>query len=186
MDLSQAKLISYVAPVAIVILVVFLRMRRMSQMRPLRLERLWIYPAVLTVITLMTMAAAPPTIGDAPWLIAAAVLGGVIGWYRGKMMHILVDPDTHALNQKASPAALVFIIALLLIRFGLRGALTSEASSWHISVNMITDAFLVLAVAMFGMTRVEMFIRAQRLLAEAREAKANGATARASTRDIVE
>jgi hypothetical protein len=103
------------------------------------------------------------------------------------MMHIVIDPDTHALNQKASPAALVFIVVLLLVRFGLRGALTSEAQAWHISINMITDAFLVMTVAIFGMTRIEMFIRAQRLLTEAREAKANGTTFQSTTnKNIVE
>src|SRR5262249_3472844 len=147
------------------------RMRRMSQARPLRVEHLWIVPAVFVVICAAVLWQMPPAMSDAPWLIGAALIGGVVGWYRGKGMRISVDPETHAVSQAASPWAMIFLLALLAVRYGARYALTEEAENWHISLNVLTDAPLLLVAAMLTLTRIEMYIRAQKLLKEARAAK---------------
>ncbi len=88
------------------------------------------------------------------------------------MMHISVDPETHALNTKASPAAMIFIVAIIAIRFALRGVAMGEASTLHLTVGVITGAFMAFAVGLFGVQRLEMALRATRLLGEARAAKA--------------
>ena len=89
------------------------------------------------------------------------------------MMHISVDPETHALNTKASPAAMIFIVALVAIRMFLRGVAMGEASTLHLSVAVITGAFMTFAVGLFGVQRLEMALRANRLLGEARMARAS-------------
>lgn len=157
-----------VGAIVIIGLVLALRLRRMGQSRRMRLEMMWIFPLILAALTALTMWSLPPSAKDIPWLIGAAVIGGGIGWCRGKMMNITVDPDTHALNQQASPAALIFIVVILGIRYALRSVLNSEASALGISAALITDGFLVFAVAMFTLTRIEMAIRAVRLLREAK------------------
>lgn len=154
--------------VAIIVIVVGLRMRRMSQMRPLRLEMMWIMPAILSVVFLGLIYAYRPANMDWLWIAAAGAVGAAIGWYRGKMMHISVDPATHDLNVKASPAALIFLGVLVVARLGMRSLMTAEASAWHLSLNLITDAFIVFALGLFGVQRLEMFIRGRRLLTEAR------------------
>lgn len=153
-------------------LFILLRMRRMSQTRPLKTEQLWIFPLVFTLITALIFVEAPPSASDAPWLAGAALLGAVVGWYRGKMMRIIVDPATHALSQAASPAAALFLIAVLGLRYGLRYVLGAESSGWGVSVNLLADAPMAFAVTMFALMRVEMFIRAERLLRQARAAHA--------------
>ena len=155
---------------AVVLGLILLRMRRMSQARPLKTETLWIFPAIFAGITALTLWQAPPSMSDAPWLAGVTVFGGVVGWYRGKMMRITVDPQTHALSQAASPLALLFLVAVFALRYGLRYVLGEEAHAWGISVNLLTDAPMVFAVAMFAMQRVEMFVRAEKLLAQARAA----------------
>jgi hypothetical protein len=154
--------------VAIIVLVLGLRMRRMSQLRPLRLEMMWIMPAILSLVFLSLLYAYRPTTMDWLWIVAAAAVGAAIGWYRGKTMQIHVDPQTHALNQKASPLAMLFIVAIIGVRYGLR----AEAANLHLNINFVTDASVAFAVGMFTAVRVEMFIRAKRLLAEAKAAKA--------------
>jgi hypothetical protein len=186
MDLGQAKLMSYVVPVAVVLLVLGLRMRRMGRLRPLRVERLWVVPVFYLIILGLTLQESPPELADLPWLILAAIIGGAIGWYRGKMMQIIVDPDTHAINQMASPLAMIFLVVIIGLRYGIRFALAGKAADWHISINMLADAPLFLGAAMFITTRLEMYLRAQRLLAEAKEAKANGTTHQAISRNIVD
>lgn len=165
--------LQYIVGGAFVLLMMIFRMSRMTRQRRLRVEQLWIVPAIFMVIAGLVLVATPPAVADAPWLIAALLLGSVIGWYRGKAMRITVDPETHALNQSASPAAVIFILVIFAIRFAVRYGLGEEAAAWHISVNLLTDAPLLFIVGMFTLTRVEMYIRAQRLLREARAAKAN-------------
>jgi membrane protein CcdC involved in cytochrome C biogenesis len=100
--------------------------------------------------------------------IASAVglaIGAAVGWQRGKMMHIHVDPDTHALNQKASPAAMFFLIALIAVRSAARGILGQDSG---VSPAMLTDPLIAFAFGMFTLTRLEMYLRARRLLEEAR------------------
>jgi hypothetical protein len=160
--------------VAVVVLGLFaFRMNRMRQMRPLKLEWLWITPALMAGMVgfmLWGMGQQGQHLAGMDWLwvSVAALVGAVIGWYRGRLMKIEVDPETHALNQQASPIAIIFLIALFAIRRGVDYAMQTEAKSWHISVILLTAAPVFLVVGMLAMTRVEMFIRARRLLDEAR------------------
>jgi len=59
---------------------------------------------------------------------------------------------------------MLFIIVLILARQGLR----FEAGSMGFSVAFLTDLLMVFALGLFSATRIEMFVRARRLLAEVR------------------
>ncbi len=157
--------ISYAITVGIIVIVMALRMRRMGKMRPLKLETLWIVPAIYLVVAAVMLFELPPTglVGIAS--IAAVAIGAAVGWQRGKMMHIHVDPATHALNQKASPAAIIFLIVLIVVRTGARTVLGQNGS---VSPAMLTDPLIAFALGMFTLTRLEMYLRAKRLLEEAR------------------
>jgi hypothetical protein len=160
----QQTWIGYAITAAIVVVVLALRMRRMGQMRPLKLETLWVVPAVYLAVAALMFWQLPPTgwIGIAS--LGGLLIGAAVGWQRGKMMHIHVDPATHALNQKASPAAILFLVALIAIRSFGRGLLGSEG----VSPAMLTDPLIAFALGMFSLTRVEMYLRGKRLLEEAR------------------
>ncbi len=171
------RILPYIIGGTIFLVLMVFRIRGMSRSTRLRLEWLWVTPAILAAIAALSMLAQPPAGMDWAWLALALVLGAAPGWYRGKMMHITVDPETHALNTKASPAAIIFIVVILLARYGLRYLAMTQAQAWHVSATVITDALIVFAVGLFGMQRVEMWIRANRLLGEARAARAAGAAA---------
>jgi hypothetical protein len=166
------RTLNYLVAAVVVAGVLLLRLRRMGRSRPLKLERLWILPATLVAGAVAAMVQLPPHPGDWPWLAAALAVGAGLGWVRGGMMAIAVDPETHALNTRASPAAVVFLLVLFALRYGLRGALVSNASAWHLSAALVTDAFILFAVGLLGVQRIEMAIRARRLLAAARRARA--------------
>jgi membrane protein CcdC involved in cytochrome C biogenesis len=157
--------ISYAIAIGIVVIVLALRMRRMGQMRPLKLDSLWIVPAVYLVVAALMFWQLPPIGWVAIASAAGLLIGAAVGWQRGKMMQIHVDPETHALNQKASPAAMFFLIALIVVRMGARGILGQEGS---VSPAMLTDPLIAFALGMFTLQRVEMYLRAKRLLEEAR------------------
>ena len=96
--------------------------------------------------------------------LVAFAIGAAVGWQRGKMMEIHIDSETHALNQKASPAAMLFLVALIAVRALGRGLLGSEG----VSPAMLTDPLIAFALGMFSLTRLEMYLRAKRMLEEVR------------------
>jgi membrane protein CcdC involved in cytochrome C biogenesis len=157
--------ISYAITAGIIVVIMALRMRRMGQMRPLKLGNLWIVPAIYLGVAALMFAQLPPTGWVAIACVVGLFIGAAVGWQRGKMMQIHVDPETHALNQKASPAAMIFLIALIVIRMGARSILGQESG---VSPAMLTDPLIAFALGMFTLTRVEMYLRAKRLLEEAR------------------
>lgn len=126
-------------------------------------------PDALFALTVTLFAADPPT--PAGWLAGALALplGGLAGWYRGRTMAITVDPDSHALSQRGSPAAMLFIIALIAVRAALNAAAESgRAAAWHVDATMLTETLVAFALGLLTMTRLEMWLRARRLLREAR------------------
>ena len=162
----QATLISMVAMFAIIGVVLFFRLRRMSKERPLKLEQLWIVPAIyLMVVVWLFARGVPDRVG---WAICAATfaVGCGLGWQRGRMMHIAVDPETHMLNQKASIAGMLFIVVLIAVKV----VAQMESSQLHLNLALLTQAFGALGLGLFTMQRVEMYLRAKRMLDEARRA----------------
>lgn len=156
--------------VAIAAAVMGLRLSRARKTRPLKLEGLLILPILLASAAGFLLWQMPPR--GLEWLALglALLVGAALGWQRGRMMTITVDPETHALNQQASPAALAFLFVLIAVRIVMRQGVNAEAAALHLSAAFITDVFVVFAVGMLGVTRLEMFVRARRLLDEARNA----------------
>ena len=158
--------------VAIIAVIFALRFRGMTRERPFKLELIWIMPALLVAAMVAVLMQFPPHGLDWAWLTAIFAVGAAIGWWRGKLMPIAIDPDTHVLNIKPSPAAILFLLGLFVVRFALRALIESEASAWHVSAALITDGFIVLGVGLLAVSRVEMGLRAWGLLRGARAAKA--------------
>lgn len=161
----QSGWISYAVTAVVLAVVIALRWRRMSRPVPLKLERLWVLPAIYAVVIVATFATAPP-IGFG-WLFCALalVMGAALGWQRGRMMRIAVDPATHKLSQTGSPAALLFIVLLIVLRGGAREA---AGGFLHLNAFAVTDMLMALALGLFAAQRTEMYLRARRLLDAAR------------------
>ncbi len=149
--------------------IVALRWWRGQKLRRLRLETLWILPLVFTCVAAMLYTSLPPAGWGWALCIAAAAIGLTLGWQRGRLMRIEVDPATHALNHRPSPAALLFIVALLLVRTLLKQAMAhGGATMLHLNATTVTDAFVALAWGLVVAQRVEMFVRARAMLAAVR------------------
>lgn len=157
--------ISYAIPLIVIAVVMAVRWKRMSRVRPLRLERLWVLPAIYAVVIGFTFSRFPPQGLGWAFCLVALVLGGALGWQRGKMMRITLDPETHTLGQTSSPAALLFIVLLIVVRSSARGAL-SYAGPTGLDPMAITDVLMALALGLFTTQRVEMYLRGRRMLAQ--------------------
>lgn len=160
---GQTPLMAYVIVGVLILGMMYFRARRMARKRPLRLATLWIIPAVFLLITGLTVAETPPAMGDVPWLIVAFVVGGALGWQRGRLMKIWVEPEDGQLMVQGSPWALIFLVAIILLRMALRSGLEMEAQTWAIGPALINDGFVVFALGLFGVMRAEMALRANRL-----------------------
>ncbi len=133
--------------------ILFVRMRRIARGQRLRIEWMWVRPVIV-------FATSPPPLIDWLWIGAALVPGAAFGWYRGGMVTVTIDPDTHELTSKASPAAMIFIVVLITVRLGLRYVAFAEEEAWHLDPVLITDASLAFVVGLGCVQRIEMALRA--------------------------
>jgi hypothetical protein len=156
--------VGYVITTLIVAAVIVIRFRSVRRAQKLRLDRLWIVPALYALVTAMVLSQSMPSGIQWLYVAIALALGSLLGWRRGALMRINIDPVTQELNQQASPAAMLFIFALIVIRQAMR----MEASQLGLNVAFLTDLLVVFALGLFSLTRLEMFLRARRLLDGAR------------------
>ena len=149
---------------------------RNQRPRRLRIELLWIRPALFVVLMGVVLAGLPPpfTPISIALLACGLAVGCALGWQRGRLMRIEIDPETHALSVRASRLGLLFIIALVALRYGLNSLVRDNAPLLHLPFAAVTDAFVLLAGGTMSAQGLEMWLRARRLLAQALAARAPG------------
>jgi membrane protein CcdC involved in cytochrome C biogenesis len=162
--------IGYAVTAVIVTIVLAIRLKRMNVLRPLKLEHLWILPAFYLVLAATMFVFQPPDGIGWPLCGLALVIGAALGWSRGRMIHVEVDPETRRLSARQSPAAVLFIVVLIVVRQGLRAIVQQGgATGFHLGVATLTDMLIALALGLLTVQRVEMYLRAKRLLEASRD-----------------
>ena len=158
--------ITYAITIGIVVVVLGLRMRSMGRERPLKLGTLWIVPVLYLLIAgSMLFTRTPPPLG---WglLFAGLGVGIAAGWHRGKLIRIDRNAETGELRQKASPLAMLLLLALVILKLGARAIFgESAAGQPGSSAMLLTDAFIGFALALLSATRLELYLRARRIIA---------------------
>jgi hypothetical protein len=160
----QSSMIGYLIGFAVLAVILTFRLRNMNRERPLRIEQLWIVPGIYALIAAFLYWRFPPSGMNIVYCLAGLLAGAALGWQRGRMMHIVVDPETHAIRQKASPAAMLFLLGLIAARYIAR----IEGAAWQVEVMAVTDVLIAVALGLLSAQRIEMYLRAKRLLDEAR------------------
>src|SRR6185437_2875378 len=168
-DHPGAPLASYLVPLGVAAVIIILRN---SRPRRLKLERLRVGPAIYLFLMAAALSQPPPPITPVSIAILAGAfaLGAAIGWQRGRLTQIHIHPETHDLTSRASPIGLLFIFAILVVRYAARDLLAGNAGTLHLPIVAITDGFLLLAIAMLSVQRLEVWQRATRMLADAKAA----------------
>ena len=160
--------IATLVPFAIIAVIFALRVRTMSRERPLKLGSLWAIPAIYTAIAASTLIALPPPPIGWGLVIVGLALGLAVGWYRGKFIHIHRDPESGELRQRASPLAMLLLLAIVVLKLGARQVFGATAASQPGSTALLlTDAFIGFALGLLSATRLELYLRARQLLAAA-------------------
>jgi hypothetical protein len=160
---------TYLIPLIVVGLVIL----RNSRARRLRVETLWIAPLLILVLVGVSLAQeGMPTPGLMALDLLALGLGALLGWWRARFTNITINPETHELTSQASPVGMLVVLGIFAIRYALRLYAVQNASTLHLPVAAVADAALVISVGLVCAQRLEIALRASRLLAEARAAKA--------------
>ena len=152
-------------PFVALALVVAWRFRSMSKERPLNIGTLWVVPAIYVALMASLIVALPPH--AAGWAVMAAglVAGAVLGWHRGKLIRIERNAQTGQLMQRASPLAMVLLLILIALKFGMREVVGDSAAAHPSSAAMlVTDAFIGFALGLLSATRLELYLRARSIL----------------------
>ena len=152
-------------PFVIIAIVFAFRFRSMNRERPLRIAGLWVVPAIyLLIVGSMLVAVPPPPLGWALVAVGIAV-GAAIGWHRGKLIRIARDPETGELRQRASPLAMLLILGIVILKLGAREIFGADAAAHPGSgALLLTDAFVGFALGLLSATRLELYLRARRIL----------------------
>ena len=156
---------TYVVPLIAVALVIL----RNSRARRLRVETLWIMPVVILALVGLSFTQqgtpSPLMLGID---VAALAIGALLGWWRARFTHISVDPATHQLTSRASPIGMLVVLAIFALRYAVRLYAPQSASTLGVPAIEIADALLVITVGLVCAQRLELALRATRLLNEAR------------------
>lgn len=120
--MTQAEIAQLLA-IAAISLVIFLMARRVMRPRPLRIETTWRGPAFMTAAAALFFSTRPmPSVPHAEALALTVAVGLVLGWLRGRLVDIAVEPDTGNATQRGTPLGLVFLVALGIVRTLIRAA----------------------------------------------------------------
>lgn len=157
---------TYAVMFGIIAVVLGVRLRSMSRERPLKVGGLWVVPLIYLLLVGWMLFALPPTVVGWALVVIGLAAGLVIGWHRGKMIRIERNAETGELRQKASPIAMLLLVALIVLKLGARAIFGDAAATQPgSSAMLLTDAFIGFALGLLSATRLELYLRARRLLA---------------------
>jgi len=166
MDMNP-QTIGPIVGIVIALAVVLLRNRAP---RRLNVEWMWVLPLFVLVMIGVGIWASTTYQPHAPFgpltyagLAAAFAAGCALGWWRGKTIDIHRDPATGHLMAQASPLGMLFIFGLFAVRYAMRGVLETNAQAWGLDLVALTDGFMLFAVGLVVVSRIEMWIRARGL-----------------------
>ena len=160
------KLLPTILPIVVIAIVFALRFRNLNKPRPFNVGRLWLTPAILAAAVIFVLVSFPPT--GLGWTIVgfAALIGAVAGIKRGQLMHLDRDPVTGGLLIRQSPAALIFVFAILAARRAISygtGITPGAAPGGRIppEAMLVTDGLMAFALAMVMLMRWTLWQRAK-------------------------
>lgn len=156
-----------ILPFVVIAIVLALRFRSMNRERPLNVGTLWVVPLIYVALVASMLFALPPSLGGWSVMVAGIVAGAVLGWHRGKLIRLERNAETGKLMQRASPLAMLLLVALIVLKVGARAIFGDSAAAHPGSGAMLlTDAFIGFALGLLSATRLELYLRARKILTD--------------------
>ncbi len=155
-------------PFVIIALVLAIRLRRMNRERRMHMGRLLIAPTIIVAFAAYIVATATPDLTGVGIAAAAMVVGAAVGWQRARFMKIAYDPASDIFTMKQSPAAVLFLIAIMLVR----RVVMHEMPMAHVGAGVSLahamwpiDGVIGFGLAMVVAHNAELYLRARRMKA---------------------
>ena len=165
MEHQGGNWLTAILPFVILAVVLAWRFRSMSKERPLNISSLWIVPVVYVALIGWMLLDLPPSLAGWALIAIGVAIGAVLGWHRGKMIRIERKAETGQLTQQASPLAMLLLVGIIVLKMGARAIFGDAAVTQPGSGAMLlTDAFLGFALGLLSATRLELYLRARRIL----------------------
>ena len=152
------KLLQTVLPIAIIAVVFAFRFRNLSKPRPYKPDWQWVMPLLMVAVFGFLLVTLPPSPLGWAVLFVGLAIGAFVGMKRGHLMHLERDPVGGGLLIRQSPAALILVFAVVIVRrafaagtggdpaAGVGGQIPPEAM-------LVTDGVIGFAFAMMVMLR---------------------------------
>jgi hypothetical protein len=156
---SSGLMMTVIGPLLTLALVLAWRLRRKPRERRLSPRFLWLAPALyLAVVVAMLATHPPPTLGWALLSLGLA-LGAAAGWIRGRLFILRLDEASGEVLLRRSRWAVTMLVAIVSLRF--------LANLWfgkpHDAL-LVSDLTLGLVFGLVAVTRLEIALRARRLV----------------------
>jgi hypothetical protein len=152
--------------VPLIVAAILLR-RAMREQKPkrVRFTRLWLFPALLLLVTIPSLlhGPTPGILASIAWVLAM-VLGGLIGWYRVHTLEFSVDAESGKVSARATQFGAVLIVGLIALRYGADFVIKKLGLGTGESFVYFTDAMLLFSTSMFVARSVHTWIRARALV----------------------
>ncbi len=157
------KTLQTVLPIAVILTVFALRFRNLSKPRPFNAGRLWLAPAIVALAVGFFLFNFPPSPTGWAIILFGAAIGAIAGIKRGQWMHLERDPATGKLLIRQSPAALIFLVVIVLSRRALSYELGGADSIGHLPpvALLATDGLMAFAFAMVVTMRWALWQRSK-------------------------
>lgn len=164
----------YLLPLLVGALLVRRAMRAQKPKR-VRFTRLWLFPALLVLVTVPSLAHEPsPSLAVIVGTVAAGLAGAAIGWYRVHTLEFSIDSESGKISARATQFGALLIVGLIALRYGADVAL--KKLGWDGGV-YASNATLLFATAMLVARSIHTWIKARALQAASRtSAVAQGQT----------
>ncbi|ATE66917.1 CcdC protein domain-containing protein [Rhizorhabdus dicambivorans] len=159
--MTQDDLLHYGLIGAAFALALFIRIRRIGRTQRLRIGTLWIIPALFLVLGAAILWQFPPEGWGWLWIALGFLAGGAVGWQRGRLVEIAIDPASGRLTQRSSPGALIFLLLLFGLRWLLHWLVELSDARWHLGAMLVGNIFIAFAVGVLSFYRIELWLRAR-------------------------
>jgi hypothetical protein len=173
----------YIAPLVILLIV----LRRAGQARRLRTTNMWLIPGLAVLATGTTLSSEPfPSLVAIGLFVLAAAAGAGAGYFRALHIELSLNKENGQITSQATQIGTLLVVGFMALRFAMEylmkghagagdmiGAPHGPRAAHGVDLFRLADAALIFSTAMMIAQRVEIWRRAQPLLAEYRAHKAD-------------
>lgn len=145
--------------------IVWRRAMRAQKPKTVRTTRLWIFPGLLVLVTVMSLwHEGFPGVLVSLVFIAAAAAGGAIGWFRVHTLEFSLDAESGKVSARATQLGSLLIVGLIGVRYLGDYAIKTLGLTAGLKFLHATDATLIFSAAMLLARSVHTWIRARALI----------------------